>query len=93
MTNRFVVAPGVISTWQKRATDIFAHGAESASSKTGFRIRSGNFPEFQDALCHYMQNFMSFVNGESIFRDTEFIAKTFDLKENGHHTQKKAEDR
>ena len=81
IANRFGVAPGVISMWRKRAAEIFAHGAESARSKRVCRIRAGNFPELEHALWHYMQNVMSFMNGESIFRDTEVIAKALDLKE------------
>ena len=81
IANRVGVTPGVFSTRRKRATEFFAHGAESASSKRVCRISARNFPQLEDALCHYMQQFMSFVSMESILRVTEGIPKALDLNE------------
>ena len=75
----FNINPCVVSTWRKNAKAIFDHNAQQNGKKR--RMRIGNFPEVEDALCNYMHNVMAFMRGESIFRDTGIVAKAISLRD------------
>lgn len=79
VTIKYGISAGLLADWKKKSLSIMPDRAVGVNIKNLYKNRLASFPELESILFEYMQNTVSPMRRESLFREQILIRKALEI--------------